>query len=202
MKSLCLISWRDLEGRQQKFRLVNKVSSQWREIGLLVGIDQNQLDGWWQECQACATRCWNKVMSHWLDSGCEYPITWEGLFALLEDLGMKQVASELKMAVCLVVIPTAPSVTQATTATSEFKIFGGEPLELCMGRNLHPVFAALYSPLLLPRLTTPSLLLLRMYREGPLPFCFSHLLLCPTPSTLLVSKAVLHTLNLTSHDID
>ena len=61
----------------------------------------NQLDGWESEYRGAVSRCWNKVMEHWLDEGGvteDYPATWEGLYTLLEDVQCTQVAEELKNA--------------------------------------------------------------------------------------------------------
>ena len=39
-------------------------------------------------------------MEHWLDNGSkDYPVTWEGLYDLLEDLGLSKVAGDLREAV-------------------------------------------------------------------------------------------------------
>ena len=54
--------------------------------------------------------CLLKVIQHWLDGGgaSEYPITWVGLYSLLEDAECAEIAKELRKAVSLAVPPPAP----------------------------------------------------------------------------------------------
>ena len=83
------------------FRLGDRVSGKWREMGLALGIELNTLDII-QEDQVRVTKCWQEVMRRWMkgegaDEG--YPATWEGLYKLLYDVGMSMVAKELKKAV-------------------------------------------------------------------------------------------------------
>ena len=69
----------------------------WRDVGDLV-VPRQQLDVWANEKDAKA-RC-TAVLSHWLDHPPRhYPATWEGLYELLDDSELGQVATELKQAV-------------------------------------------------------------------------------------------------------
>lgn len=56
------------------------------------------LTSWRQECLGEAARCWMKVMQFWLMEGeaTGYPVTWEGLYDMLEDVQYSEVAKELK----------------------------------------------------------------------------------------------------------
>ena len=104
LKSLELVKWKE-DGCEMAFRLVDMVSSQWREFGSRLSIEQDQLDSWEDEYRGRAARCWKKVMGHWLSVGGthDYPATWEGLYVLLEDVEYCEVAKELKKAVAAAV---------------------------------------------------------------------------------------------------
>ena len=95
-RTLQLIKWRDAEGREHTFRLVDLVSARWMEFGTQLGFTLNVLEGWEEEYHHKASRCWMKVMDSWLEkSSCEYPVTWEGLCTLLRDMGLPDVSQEL-----------------------------------------------------------------------------------------------------------
>lgn len=83
--------------------MVNEVSANWHDFGLLLGVGLNQLDAWELQYRGDASKCWNKVMDRWLASGGtrDYPATWEGLYTLLNDTGFVKVAKELNDAVVM-----------------------------------------------------------------------------------------------------
>ena len=100
-RTLQLIKWRDAEGREQTFRLVDLVSARWMEFGTLLGFTLNVLEGWEKEYHCNSSRCWMKVMDSWVEKGsCDYPVTWEGLCTLLRDMGLPDVRHELIQALC------------------------------------------------------------------------------------------------------
>lgn len=101
LSSLNLYKWKDNEGQEQEFRLVEEVSAKWNDFGLLLGFGLNQLDAWEAQYHGNANRCWNKVMDHWLSKGGSqcYPATWGGLFILLEDLGLTKASQVMQKAV-------------------------------------------------------------------------------------------------------
>ena len=79
---------------------MKKVSSKWREFGIVLGPGMNELDAWDAELRGQTERCWQKVMQHWLDGRTDkYPSTWEGLYEMLEDQEYAEVAKGLKTAV-------------------------------------------------------------------------------------------------------
>ena len=104
LKLLNLIKWRDERGEEQKFRLVNRVSSRWESFGYRLDLPQNMLDAWREECHHISARCWCKVMHHWLTGGDtpDYPATWDGLYEMLEDVEYFEVARQLREAVLAV----------------------------------------------------------------------------------------------------
>lgn len=78
---------------------MNKVSADWNQFGILLGIPLNILEGWEKQYQADSKRCWVKVMDHWLAGKAnDYPVTWNGLYNLLEDAEYTEAAKELKEA--------------------------------------------------------------------------------------------------------
>ena len=89
----------------QQFRLIDKVSSKWRSFGLRFGLEANQLDAWEEQCLVNAERCWHKVMGYWLKSGVHYTVSWEGLCELLEDMNLRQIAYDLRVAVYFAIPP-------------------------------------------------------------------------------------------------
>lgn len=88
-----LIKW-----KEEKFRLIDHVSSGWESFGLRLNIPYDKLEAWREECLGSAFRCWLKVMGHWLTGGGtqDYPATWEGLCLLLEDVEYSEVAERLR----------------------------------------------------------------------------------------------------------
>ena len=97
-----MLKWKDEEGQEQRLCLVDQVSAQWYNFGMLLGFSLNQLDGWEAEYRGNASRCWNRVMDQWLTQGGshDYPATWEGLCTLLTDTGFAKTSKMLKNALC------------------------------------------------------------------------------------------------------
>ena len=100
LHSLSLLKWKDECGEEQTLRLVKKVSCEWLDFGLAVGLEMDLLEAWERQYHENASRCWLEVMKCWLNAGgtCDYPTTWEGLCKLLADVGYGQVSSLLRKA--------------------------------------------------------------------------------------------------------
>ena len=76
---------------------MSAIIHKWRDIGNFV-VAWQQLEVWAKEKDA--KECCEAVLSHWLDHPPRYyPATWEGLYELLDDSELSQVAIELKQAV-------------------------------------------------------------------------------------------------------
>lgn len=105
-----LIKWRDSQGCEQKFRLINNVSANWKKFGHLLGQNPNLLNAWEVECLKQADLCWCKVMGHWLneDDPSPYPTTWIGLFTLLKDVECAEVAIRMEAALSSILPPLPP----------------------------------------------------------------------------------------------
>ena len=94
--NLTVIRWKNERGEIKKFRLKSSIYHKWRNIGDLV-CSRQQLDVWAKEKEA--KECCNAVLSHWLDHPPRhYPATWEGLYEILDDSELGQVAADLKIA--------------------------------------------------------------------------------------------------------
>ena len=100
LPSLCLLKWTDKQGRGHTFSLIDKTSAKWSDFGLFLGLPLNQLDAFDAQFRGNAAECWKHVMSFWLSGrgSKDYPVSWEGLSALLCDVGFSEVAKELKKA--------------------------------------------------------------------------------------------------------
>ena len=99
LSNLMLFKWKDQNGRVKDFRLVDKVSFKWQAFGSLIKLEDDQLDAWASDFpQDTSRRCWRKVMGHWIENGGGYPVTWDGLCSMLNDVGKSEVAKDLKKA--------------------------------------------------------------------------------------------------------
>ena len=97
---LAIFKYTNSNGEKARFSLKGRTSNRWRDMGIQLGIGQATLDGWRTANLGQSAECWVNVMSHWLDNGSQdYSKSWEGLYELLEDLRMGQVAKELRAAV-------------------------------------------------------------------------------------------------------
>ena len=100
IRSLRQFSWRNTEGTLQTFELVSRVSARWRDLGIELGFEPNQLESWKRELHTNEER-WDKVMQSWLDDGgsrYKYAATWEGLKQLLRAKTLGRIADELEKA--------------------------------------------------------------------------------------------------------
>ena len=72
----------------------------WERIGLLLGIEQDILDSILDDSQGKNARALSKVFGTWLSNASglpnheNYPLSWQGLYNLLEDSGKVEVAKE------------------------------------------------------------------------------------------------------------
>ena len=103
VKTLTLITWQDEEGKKQRFKLIEMVSTKWKEFGIRTGKNMNQLEGLERQYFLDFRACWCKVMEEWLnnDGTSDYPAKWQGLFDMLDDIDFKGVAKGLYHALCM-----------------------------------------------------------------------------------------------------
>ena len=96
-RNLTVIKWKNKKGEVKKFKLKTSIVHKWKEIGNLVDITWQQLEAWAKRMDDKA--CCEAALSHWLDHPpSDYPATWEGLYELLDDNELGQVATDLKQA--------------------------------------------------------------------------------------------------------
>ena len=69
---------------------------------MLLGMTVEQLEIV-TECrsQPSSVECWQMAMRRWLEGqgARDYPTTWDGLYAILKDVGLAQLADDLKAAI-------------------------------------------------------------------------------------------------------
>ena len=95
--NLTVIKWKNERGEKKNFRLKSSIMHRWRDVGNLL-VPRQQLAVWAKRLDD--KDCCEAVLSHWLDHPPRnYPATWEGLYELLDDSELGQVATELKQAV-------------------------------------------------------------------------------------------------------
>ena len=96
-KNISLIEWTDEGGNPRKFKLINKISSEWSDAGTLLGLS-DELQNIENEGRGNKHR-FEEVHKRWEDNGSsDYPFTWEGLFKLLHDIEKSTAARELREA--------------------------------------------------------------------------------------------------------
>ena len=83
------------------YHLLKAACARWTKFGMLLGLPGNKIDSMSQAHTGDTITSLTQVMQYWLDGlgGLDYPVTWEGLYALLEDVGYDDVAGELRQAV-------------------------------------------------------------------------------------------------------
>ena len=95
--NLTLIKWKNERGEVQEFRVKQSIFHRWRQVGDLFVPRQN-LEVWGKK-KTDKESC-EEVLSYWLDNPPRsYPATWEGLYELLKDSELGQVAIDVKQAV-------------------------------------------------------------------------------------------------------
>ena len=94
-----MIEWRNKQGEKEKFRLKQLICHKWKGLGCLLEIPLPILLGWEKKYREDPMDSIDAVLSHWLENPTDYyPIAWEGLYRLLEDAELSQVAEDLKLA--------------------------------------------------------------------------------------------------------
>ena len=94
-----MIEWRSKQGKKEKFRLKQLICHKWKGLGCLLEIPLPILLGWEKRYREDPMDSIDAVLSHWLENPTDYyPITWPGLYRLLKDAELSQVAEDLKLA--------------------------------------------------------------------------------------------------------
>ena len=78
------------------FRLKSRILHKWKDIGNLV-VSRQLLDVWSKRMDD--KECCHAMLCQWLDNPPDkYPATWKGLYDLLNDSELGQVAADLQFA--------------------------------------------------------------------------------------------------------
>ena len=99
MSQLTLLKWRDENGHNQKLKILQEISSNWEEAGNLMGLSSNVLDSIEKNYSRSVEQCCRNVFRSWLEGekgGLIYPVSWEGICTLLEDMDYSSTALLLR----------------------------------------------------------------------------------------------------------
>ena len=96
LANLTQITWTNKKGKQEIFRLQQSICDKWIEIGDLVGVPPSFIAVWTNKDALERIR---HVLKYWLTNPSTYPISWEGLYQLLEDAQLSEFIARLKEAI-------------------------------------------------------------------------------------------------------
>ena len=83
----------------ERFKLSETLSSRWQKIGIVLGIENNRIRDIDNEYRQTEEK-YREILSIWLNEASnlpnsdDYPLSWEGLKTLLEDISMCEVAKQ------------------------------------------------------------------------------------------------------------
>ena len=98
--NLAIIVWTNKEGKQEYFRLQESICDKWVLIGDLLHIRYPLLDAWKKKWDGDPLNCIREVLTYWLDNGPHtYPVSWEGVYELLDDAELTNFVVLLKEAI-------------------------------------------------------------------------------------------------------
>lgn len=94
---LKVIKWKDDIGETQRFYLIDIIQDHWRDIGDLLDISSEEQDSLSAQYEKDDAKCCRAVLDKWMKApSSTYPVTWEGVMELLEDIKLSEVVSDLK----------------------------------------------------------------------------------------------------------
>ena len=99
--NLALIVWTNKGGKQEIFCLQQSICDKWVTIGDLLHVPPSFIAVWKNKHPLDRIR---NVLDYWLNSQgardkMSYPVSWEGLYQLLEDAQLSEYAARLKKAI-------------------------------------------------------------------------------------------------------
>ena len=99
LRNLTNIKWRNDKGECRKCCLIVSICPKWHKLGILLGMRGPTLSAFSMKNRENPEQCCNDVIIKWLEDGSpHYPLTWEGVFELLDDLDETEFISELQNA--------------------------------------------------------------------------------------------------------
>ena len=79
--------------------MIRSICPKWHEVGRLLGMGAAELSAISLKNREKPEPCCTDVVTKWLeDDSPRYPLTWEGVFELLDDIDEAKLASELQNA--------------------------------------------------------------------------------------------------------
>ena len=94
-----MLEWTDKDGQSQTLRVRDEISAKWQDVGDLLELTPDRLQGIGSQRQGDVRQCCREVLIDWIKDGSPYyPPTWEGLLELLVHLKLSSTADTLKLA--------------------------------------------------------------------------------------------------------
>ncbi len=95
-----MMKWTDEEGKVQRLKIFHELSSQWKEIGILLGFSWSELEEIETNSQKEDIKCCQLVFKDWIGGKYtkNYPKTWDGLYELMQDVEFEELAEKMKVA--------------------------------------------------------------------------------------------------------
>ena len=77
--------------------VLSKMSPEWRQLGLLLGQSTSDLDNFKSKAMLDNDECCERVFDKWIndDGSPHYPLSWEGLFKALRNIGYGRTAIDI-----------------------------------------------------------------------------------------------------------
>ena len=97
LKQLTLLKWENEHGQTQRLRILEDVCTKWKNIGTLIGLTAGRLNIIEVDRHDKPEDCCREVFDDWLKQGDQgsYPMTWDSMCTLLEDLNFIKTAKEI-----------------------------------------------------------------------------------------------------------
>ena len=94
------MKWKDEAGEVQRLRIFQAVSEHWKDTAMLLGFKWSKMEEIERRSEGEAIRCCQLVFKDWIDGkyNSNYPKTWAGLYELIEDVELQELAERMKVA--------------------------------------------------------------------------------------------------------
>jgi len=97
MELMHLLKYRDRDGRLKDFRLLEKIQVHWKDMGILMGIENATLEKFEHKWRGDLKEQCRDVFQTWLTHGSEkYSVKWSGILELLEDVRLREISYQLE----------------------------------------------------------------------------------------------------------
>ena len=98
LDKLSLLKHTRSDGQVQRLCIITEVCPKWKDMGDLMGVSACRLDAIEENRRGKVKECCRDVFRGWLkqEGGGNYPVTWQGLCELLEDLELSAVAKRVQ----------------------------------------------------------------------------------------------------------